>query len=157
MTWIYFAFINPPVFSERNYERYAQELFRVILKGSDSELPAIAHELARSAEAIVMHYCQQIRSQSEVEGKNESNKKKEPTMADYAGEVMLLIGNRKLCRHIIASSPGTAIAFFDSAADIGVFELPLSQFAKNISTEALLNTDSILYHEDEGFNSGLLG
>jgi hypothetical protein len=31
------------------------------------------------------------------------------------------------------------------------------QFAVNISTEAILNKDSILYHEDEGFYSGYFG
>ena len=37
MTWIYYAFINPPIFGKNNYKRFAKELFRVILTGSGSE------------------------------------------------------------------------------------------------------------------------
>jgi len=37
------------------------------------------------------------------------------------------------------------------------YHLPLGQFASNITTEALINKDSMLYHEDEGFYSGHLG
>ena len=68
-----------------------------------------------------------------------------------------MIGNRKLCRHIIASSPVTAIEFFEAMTINKKYELPIGQFAKNISAEAIINKDSILYHEDEGFSSGLIG
>ena len=36
MTWVYYAFINPPIFSKLNCKRFAQELFRLILRGSDT-------------------------------------------------------------------------------------------------------------------------
>jgi hypothetical protein len=53
ITWLYYAFIKPPVFGRSNYKKYARELYRYILKGSDTELPVIAGELARSAEPLV--------------------------------------------------------------------------------------------------------
>jgi hypothetical protein len=62
---------------------------------------------------------------------------------------MLLLSNRKLCRHIIASSPVTAIAFMQEAAKQEKYELPLGGFARKITEEALRNRDSILFHEDE--------
>jgi hypothetical protein len=37
------------------------------------------------------------------------------------------------------------------------YGLPLNQFATNIFTEALLNKDSIFYHEGNEFQSGLIG
>jgi hypothetical protein len=55
------------------------------------------------------------------------------------------------------SSPGTAIAFFDALSEFKRYNLPISQFASNVSAEAIRNKDSILYHEDEGYYSGLLG
>jgi hypothetical protein len=53
MTWISYAFIKPPVFSQKNCLKFAKELYRLILKGSDSELPVIANELVRSAKPLV--------------------------------------------------------------------------------------------------------
>ena len=38
-----------------------------------------------------------------------------------------------------------------------LFQLPIGQFSTNVSAEAILNKESLLYHEDEGYHSGLLG
>lgn len=157
MTWIYYAFINPPIFGENNYKRFAKELFRVILTGSDSELPVIANELSGSAKSLVK-LCRQI-PPSRPNGGSDKDKEKrsKPSVGDYAHDLLLLIGNRKLCRHIIESSPVTAMAFFKAMATNEKYNLPIGQFAKNISTEAIINKDSILYHEDQGYSSGLIG
>ena len=157
MMWIYYAFINPPIFCKRNCRKFAQELYRAILKGSDSELPIIADELARSAKPLVKLSKQIPPRWGNDTKENEEEKKHKPNVGDYAYDVLLLIGNRKLCRHIIASSPVTAMAFFEAMAINKKYELPIGQFAKNISTEAIINKDSILYHEDEGYSSGLIG
>jgi hypothetical protein len=53
LTWMYYAFVRAPIFGRGNYKKYANALYRVILKGSDAELPIIAHELAFSAQALV--------------------------------------------------------------------------------------------------------
>lgn len=157
LTWLYYGFITPSKFGKRNYKRFAQELYRLIVKGSDSELPVIAGELARSAASIVK-VSRDIPVRLDDNGDTEDHPdKRRPSVADYAYEVLLLIGSRKLCRHIVASSPGTAIAFFDAMAAHKKYQVPLRQFAKNVSTEALINKDSILYHEDEGYISGLIG
>ncbi|MFA4904074.1 MAG: hypothetical protein WC600_15185 [Desulfobaccales bacterium] len=157
MMWIYYAFINPPMFCEKNCREFALQLYRAILKGSDSELPVIADELVRSAKPLV-----KLSNQIPAMSRNDTKDKKEgvkhkPGVGDYAYEVLLLIGNRKLCRHIIASSPITAMAFFEEMTTHKKFELPIGHFSKNISTEAIINKDSILYHEDEGYSSGLIG
>ncbi|MFQ5965107.1 MAG: hypothetical protein ACE5KZ_12590 [Candidatus Scalinduaceae bacterium] len=157
MMWIYYAFINPPIFCKKNYRKFASALYRVILKGSDSDLPVIADELARSAELLV-----KLSKQNPPRWGNDNKEKGEERKlkhndGDYAYDVLLLIGNRKLCRHIVASSPVTAIAFFEAMEINKKYNLPIGQFAENISTEAITNKDSILYHEDEGYRSGLIG
>ena len=53
ITWMRYGFINPPIFGRSNFKRYAQELYRIVLKGSEAELPVIAHELAASAKSLV--------------------------------------------------------------------------------------------------------
>ena len=157
LIWMYYSFINPPIFGKHNYKQFAYELFRRILKGSDSELPVIAGELARSATSIVK-VSREIPRRWHDEGDAEDHPDtRKPGAADFADDVLLLIGNRKLCRHIIASSPVTAMAFFDAMTANHKYKIPIGQFAKNISTEALINKDSILYHEDEGYSSGLIG
>ncbi len=158
ITWLYYAFIKPPVFGRSNYKKYAQELYKYILKGSDTELPVIAGELARSAEPLVRLSRQNpSRWSGDTEDKKQSKKKQKPNAGDYAHDILLLIGSRKLCRHIVASSPVTAMAFFEDMSRLKKYEIPIGQFAKNISTEAILNKDSLLYHEGEGFSSGLIG
>ena len=52
LTWAWFAFIRPPIFARRNAERFAQALYRVILKGSPSELAVIADEITPSASVV---------------------------------------------------------------------------------------------------------
>ena len=37
------------------------------------------------------------------------------------------------------------------------YDIPIGQFAKSIATEAIENKDSIIYHEEDGFTSGLIG
>lgn len=155
MTWIYYGFIVPPIFGEKNYREFAQTLYRVILKGSDSELPIIADELGRSAESLVV-ICREIESDRK-EKTGQEQEKHRPKADAYAHDVLLLIGNRKLCRHIVASAPGTAIAVFSAMTKHEKYKIPVGHFAQNITTEAIINKDSILYHEDEGYRSGLIG
>lgn len=149
MTWMWYAFIRPPIFGTNNARRFGQELYRIILKGSDSELPIIANELGQSAESLLL--LAHARTPTKHGLKQKSN------ASGYAHDLLLLIGNRKLCRHVVAASPGTAIIFFATMAEHRLSEIPMGQFSKNISAEAILNKDSLLYHEDEGYSSDLLG
>src|SRR5262245_42580689 len=41
VSWLWFAFLRPPVFGKRNFRRFAHSLYRYILRGSDSR-PIIA-------------------------------------------------------------------------------------------------------------------
>lgn len=155
MVWVWYAYIHPPVYSRRNHHRYAQELYQVILKGADSDLAVIADELRRSAKALV-EFAPSIPRSHYSPGEN-TEKRQLSDVEGYAHDVLLLIANRKLCRHIIASAPATAILLFEEALVAKKHHLPLGTFAKNISAEAVANSDSLLYHEVDSFSSGLLG
>ena len=157
MTWIFYAFIRPPIFGKRNGRRFCQELYRLMLKGSDTELPVIAYELARSAKSLVGLCRENLLRDELTPTRKRRRKKQKPDIGDYAHDMLLLIGNRKLCRHIVAASPVTAMAFFEAMTAEKKYAIPIGQFARNISAEAIINKDSILYHEDEGYDSGLIG
>ena len=158
LTWMYYAFIHPPVFCKQNAKRFTQKLYWVILKGNDAELAVIADELRRSAMSIVKHSRRaESRFENEDTAAEMENKKRKAGVEDYAYDLLLLIGNKKLCRHIAESSPVTALAFFNSMTAETKYDIPIGQFAKNISAEAIAYKDSILYQEGDGFTSGLIG
>ena len=150
MTWVWYAYIRPPVYGRKNYRQYAEELYRLIVRGSDGELAVIADELRKSAKGLISFApTPSRRKEFEVTGL--------PAVEGYAQDVLQLIANRKLCRHVVAAAPTTAIVFFEEAVRATKYALPLGTFSKNIATEAVANLDSPLYHEIDVFSSGLLG
>lgn len=151
LVWIYFAFLKPARFGNTNARQFARELYRTLVRGDDAELPTIASELGLSVARIVS-LCA-----ARTGPPDPNSAKRAPSPAAYAHDLLLLIGNRKFCKHVVASAPGTAIQLFQAASSAKRYDLPLKQFAINISTEAIRNTDSIFHHEDEGYRSGLIG
>ena len=159
LTWAWFAFIRPPVYGRGNAARYAHALYRFILRGSPSELSVIADELISSARSLV-------RYASDMGGVKNYKTKKERTARSsgkpakavaYANDILLLIANRRFCRVIVESSPGTALAIFQGIGEIERYGVQVGVFARNIVTEALANKDSFLFHEESGYQSGLMG
>ena len=155
LTWLWYAFIRPPVFGPTNYKQYAQALYRIVVRGSETELAAIADELRLSVKPLLRTTLPRQRRRVKQEVQEMSAREKR--FRGYAHDVLLLIGDRKLCRNLVKSAPNTAIALFETAVELGQFHAPISQFARNVSTEAILNEDSNIYHEDEGYEVGLLG
>lgn len=142
LLWMWFAYMRPPVFSRWNYKHFYLALFRVVVRGSDAQLAIVAGELVRSAAALVRLWDPAVLRQ------DERRDDASPTIAAYANDAILLLNNRKLCRHVVASSPVTAIVFMEEAAAQKRFSLPLGGFARKVTEEALRNRDSILFHED---------
>ncbi|AIY43006.1 hypothetical protein LT85_3848 [Collimonas arenae] len=156
LTWMYYAFIRPPIFGRRNAARFAMELYRYILRGNDEELKVIANELARSAAALIKH-SREIVPPPHNEKESAATSSRRAKACDYAFDILLLIANRKFCRQIVATSPVTVLAFFRAITETGKFSVPVGQFSRNISSEAILQKGSFLYGETEGYDSGLLG
>ena len=156
LIWTWFAFIRPPTYSRHNAERFARTLYRFILKGSPAELAVIADELAYSAQALVYHATDWGRLKY-YRLEQEDEKKDLPKVEEYANDLLLLIADKRLCRAIVESSPGTALAVFQAMADMKKYGIQVETFAKNIVSEALANKDSFLYQEAEGYQSGLIG
>ncbi|HAV6633555.1 hypothetical protein V6307_17335 [Serratia marcescens] len=140
MLWVYYAFIAPPRFGRRNYERYINSLYSIILRGNKNELAVIADELGLSAERIVS-----------LGGVNKT------AVAYAANDIMLLIANRRFCKVISNESPITVYKFFEAMSSKNKYDVPLNQFSAMISEEVLMNKESVIYHEDNGYNSGLMG
>lgn len=157
LIWTWFAFIRPPIYGRQNAERFAQTLYRFILKGSPAELAVIADELASSVGAIVRHATDRGSLKNYRHESEDEKKESPPKVEGYANDLLLLIADKRLCRAIIESSPGTALAMFQAISETKKYGIQVETFAKNIINEALANRDSFLYHEAEGYESGLIG
>ncbi|MBX9630109.1 MAG: hypothetical protein K2X67_06250 [Burkholderiales bacterium] len=159
MTWMYFALIRPPVFGRRNALKYARALYRVVLRGNDDELKVVGNELALSARSIVQLCMKPEPREDHHKESVEKRKPKrtQPKVGRIAADVLLLLGNRKLCRQIVAASPVTAQAFCEEIASANRYDVPAGQFCRNISSEAIAQKHSFIYEEEEGFDTGLLG
>lgn len=154
--WTGFTYIWPPRFGRLNHQRFVAGVYRATVRGSDTELPAILSEVVRSMETLV-----------DVAGRTPPpNPHGEPQISPFvqsANHALLALGSRKVCRHVAASVPELAIVAMTVASERmsrhpgSQAPVALAQFSRNVSLEALLNTDSAAYHEDSGFDSGLIG
>ena len=150
LIWSWFAFIYPAVYGKWNSKRYMQALGRAILKGSHSDLSIIADELTSSIKSIISNATDANPSSSSTRQRSSVNV--------HAEEILLLIADKKFCKAIIDASPGTALAAFQTIKDTRNFHINnIKIFAKNIVTEALSNKDSLLYHETDVYETGLIG
>lgn len=156
LTWAWFAFIRPPRFGKWNAKRYTQILFRIIVKGSPDDLAIVADELTYSARNLV-RYAPEMGTLNSFPGTFEAQKKKLSKTEGYANELLLLIADKRFCRAIVASSPGTAWALFHETGAAGKYGIRIQTFAQNLVNEALTNKDSFIYHETAGYESGLIG
>ncbi|PTA72087.1 MULTISPECIES: hypothetical protein [unclassified Stenotrophomonas] len=158
LTWTWFAFIKPPTYGKRNAKRFAHTLYRFVLKGSPTDLAVVADELARSARALVHYATNRERFERFRGGENHDEQRPEPSKVEaYANDILLLIADKRLCRAIVSSSPATALAVFQEIGKTGKYGVQIGTFARNIVDEALANKESFLYHEAEGYESGLIG
>ncbi|EOW0266313.1 hypothetical protein [Klebsiella pneumoniae] len=140
MLWIYYAFLRPPTFSKRNKIKYINALYKYITKGVEQELAIIADELGRSANVIIKYA-----------GRGDG------VTTQVANDILFLIGNKNFCKVLVKTSPRTATYFFAGTGTYGNYDIPLHQFSSNISQEVIKNKNSIIYHEDNSYYSGLMG
>jgi hypothetical protein len=159
LTWAWFAFIRPPVYGRGNAKRYAQTLYRTIIKGSPSELSVIADEFALSARTLVQYATdnREFNNYQRQEGEGKVQLKEVPKVTAYANDILLLIADKRFCRAIVESCPGTALAIFYEIGEAKKYGINIDIFAKNIVNEALANRNSFLFHESSGYKSGLIG
>jgi hypothetical protein len=148
--WAWFAFIRPPTYGRRNAKRYAETLYRAILKGFPEQLAVASDELARSAKALVKYAPIHHPVMGPSEGKLED-------VAAYSNDILLLIADKRFCRVTVASAPHTIGAFFQAMQESRKYRIAIDLFARNILIHAVANRDSFLYHESSGYDSGLLG
>lgn len=153
-TWIYVAFVSPPRYSRRNAYRFAQRVFNSITDGSEPELAAAVYEVGRSAPKIVAE-ARRTERQRDIRGGG--FKLVRPESADIAIELLLLIADRRFCRHVARRFPWVAARLFQCVTDGGLGGLPVAQFSRNVAAELFADEGSAIHYEDDGLRSGLMG
>jgi hypothetical protein len=149
LSWIWFSLIKPPTYGVLNAKRFANTLYRYILKGSPIDLPIIADEVVRSLPSLIKYG---------VIARGPAKQIEKPSLTSlYANDLLLLIADKKFCRAITGSSQATALVLFQELKRTKKYKLPIETFSKNIMSEAYANRDSFLYHEIEGYESGFIG
>lgn len=151
MFWLWVAVHKPSSFGKLNYKNYCNALFEVIQRGSPNELAIISNELFYSVKSIVK-YAPEIKPY-----KSKAEDKHFDEISGYANDLLLLIGDRRFCRAIVESSSGTAYAFFKEISVSKKYNVQIRTFAKNVLNEAIENKNSFLFHETNGYDSGLIG
>ncbi|MUK70254.1 hypothetical protein [Aliivibrio fischeri] len=145
--WIWFAFISPPKFSKNNYKIFSKKVYRAVLRGDVYELNVISEELNYSLPMLIHH----------SNNRNKDNIDKHD-ISLYAEDMVLLLANRRFCKSLAISSPSTILCIFDTLSKSNVVNSSsISILIANLSSELITNKESQLYHEDEGYKSGLLG
>ena len=157
--WAWFAFVQPPVFGKRNARRYAMSLYRVVLRGSGDELPVVADEVARSAHTLIQFATERdtLAGIPGPDGRPMPAPPEPPEVSRYANDLLRLIGDRRFCRAVVASAPGTIAAVFNEIGSTKKYGVPVEAFARNIVNAALANRESFLFRETSGYASGLIG
>lgn len=145
-----YSILQAPVFNKYNYKKYYNQIKDYIFKGYDSELSIVADELGRS-----IHIILELSNPEEIE--SFSGRTKSSELYKYCYKLIELIGNRKFCKQLISNSPQTAIKFFDSISSYNYFPNSLKPFSRNVIQESINNEESILYSEDDFYDSGEFG
>jgi hypothetical protein len=155
--WAWVAFVRPPRFGPLNSERYVRAVYGAILRGSADELAVISDEIALSANQLIKYapsaYLRRRLSRTSPESAVAPLRKVE----GYANDLLLLIADRRFCRAVVAKGPVLALALFREIALLKKYDVAIGTFTRNIVGEALVHTDSFLFHETEGYQVGLLG
>lgn len=154
LTWAWFAYMKPPTFGKSNAQRFGSFLYWTILDGSPTKMAVIAQELGRSVRSLVGHAPNQSRSGGYMP---DEEPPKLTEVQGFANDILLLIADQRFCRTLVQSSPGIILEIFQEIANTQKYGVSISQFGRNVISAAIENPDSFMYHETEGYTSGLLG
>jgi hypothetical protein len=152
LTWAWFGLIRPPRYSKANAERFAKALYHTVLNGSPTELAVIAEELAYSAESLIEHATDWDREQRQENSIDERS-----DVQAYADDILLILADKRLCRTMAETSPGTALRLFREISRSEKYGISIEGFARNFVAAAIRDKNSFIYHETDEFEAGLIG
>jgi hypothetical protein len=143
--WLWYGYIRPARFGKYNHARFAHIVkISVVRKNRHHDL---AEEILHSIAEIVRH----------AKITNTDDHSSDPKVQASAELILLSMGYPDFCRTLAREDPTLAIALLEEMKRQKIFDLPVIQFLRNFTAEAILSKDSFLHSEHLGYQSGLLG
>lgn len=154
IVWAWFAYMAPPSYGKCNSHRFVSFLYHVVIDGSPADMTALGQELIRSVPDLIRHAPDLRRYNSHT---STSEIAKLPQVQGLAHDTLLLIADQRFCRVLVESSPGTILHIFQEISKERKYGVSIAQFGRNIVEAAIENKNSFLYHETDGYLTGLVG
>ena len=149
LLWLWFAFISPPRFTRWNHKKFYQVVYSYVMQSKQDEIIMLSNELAGHLPIIVSQA-------NKIYGNDIDDAKNDEVKTAY--ELIFLLSNRNFCDALAAYSPHTALVFFGALNnERSIHANCFNIITSLISTSFLANKNSLIYHEDETYRSGLLG
>lgn len=140
LAWICIAYIFRPSFSKWNCHHFAQAFFSTLLKGAESEIIIVAEEIQETLPKI-------IKAASMEQSK----------YSDCANDILSCFGDQRFTKCVALYSPATAIIIAEEISKCRNYNLPVSQFFRNLTFESVLHSESLVYRENSSYESGMIG
>jgi len=156
LLWVWYAIVSPPAFGKLNANRFTLRLYQVIYHGSEHEVAVAADELMRSIPKIIRHSTN-LENPFDIRRFAERGTIKIPEVESCANDILSLIAYPRVCRIILAQSPGTIVNLFVEIARSKRFHVSAGTFGRNILREGLAQKDSPFYQESDEYEVGLIG
>lgn len=148
--WIWFSFIRPATYGKWNAKRFTQALYLHTLKGSPEELSIIADEIAKSAYNIIQNTTEEYQKLKDKEMEIEETQ-------IHANDILSIMSDKRMCRAMSSSSPATVLKIYQSISKTKKYNNEILVLTKNIINESINNENSFIYHEENEYESGLIG
>lgn len=149
LLWLWFAFISPPKFTSWNHSKFYSVVYSYIMQSKQDEVRMLSDELAAHLPTIVAQA-------NKIYGNDIESSESEVSKTAY--ELVFLLSNRNFCDALAAYSPHTALVLFDALNNERIIYANCFNIITSLISSAFLtNKNSLIYHENESYRSGLLG
>lgn len=133
VTWALIAFVRPPIFNEKNADRFLNAVLREIKQGDKAHIALMADALVASAPSII-----RLLSRRQ----------------DYAEKLLSLLCDPIVCSVIVTRSPSLLIALYGELDRLPVNSRATYSLTTNVLSAAIAEGESFLHREVRDWTRG---
>jgi len=140
-------------FNKRNYKRYLNFCTSLIARGNERDLRELADEIFDSIKEVIKA-SQKYDSLSAHFAKKEAKQYEVPAYTRYALTLLDIWSDKKFCQLMVCHVPHTAIEIFRQIQQQRLYYSGGYSLVNQLVGQALTNSDSILYREEDFYGLG---
>lgn len=133
VAWALIAFVRPPIFDQKNADRFLSAVLREIKRGDKAHIALMADALVPSAPSIV-----RLLSQRQ----------------DCAEKLLSLLSDPVVCSVMVTRSPSLLAALYDALIRLPVNSRATYSLTTNVLSAAIAEGDSFLHREVRDWTRG---